>query len=690
MSDGALAKLAQAAGLSIEWVDADGRQQQVDAHAQGALLEALGYAVQSPQQIADSLAHLQDQERNAALPPLITVDEGHTLSLAEYFQANSPFLLTCENGERIDGRLDHAGRLPAFHCCGYQQLLIGNQHLTLAVAPAACPSVEQLTGRKHIWGLTAQLYSLRRENDGGLGDTLALEQLARSAARKGADALGISPTHAMFGAGTENYSPYSPSSRLFFNALHAAPASVLGDEAVAAAIGACGLRDELARLESLSLIDWSGVATARLKILRALYGGFSAASPRLQEDFQQFRAQGGDALLQHCRFEALHGHLLGESMSGDWRNWPQAYRDPASEAVVQFAERHQREVDFHAFCQWLAARCLGRTQHAAREAGMKIGLIADLAVGADGAGSQTWARQDEFLHSVTVGAPPDILNRSGQNWGLSAFSPSGLKRHGYRAFIEMLQANLAHAGGLRIDHIMGLRRLWIIPRDNDSGAGAYLNYPVTELLRLLALEASRARALIIGEDLGTVPDGLREELAQRRILGMRVLQFEQSGHGFTPPAAWPRDALATTTTHDLPTMRGWLSGRDIEWRQAVGHRSDENSNGDRQQRQHDKADLKKALQTHGQLDESGNDLEQQLDACVGYIASTSAPLVLLPVEDALSEEEQPNLPGPGDQHPNWRRRWVLPAAQMLDAPQADQRLQRMEQTRRRAEERNND
>lgn len=686
MSDAALAELARAAGLNVDWSDADGRAQQVAVSAQRALLEALGHRTDSPRQIAESLAILEERRSHASLPPLLTLERQHSLILSRHMQPDTPFLLICEGGERIDGRLDHAARLPPIDRCGYHKLLIGNRQITLAVAPPTCLSVGELTGRRYAWGLTAQLYSLRRPGDGGLGDTQALETLARCAAEQGADALAISPTHAMFAANQDIYSPYSPSSRLLFNVLYTAPASILGEQAVSVALKTCALEHEWARLEGLSLIDWPAVASARQALLRALHAQFQEGKTQLNEDFQRFCREGGEALQQHCRFEALHAHMLANGQSGDWRSWPEQYRNPAHPAVQQFAVQRRSEVDFHTFCQWLIGRCLARAQHTARAAGMKIGLIADLAVGADGAGSQAWARQDEFLHTLNVGAPPDILNRSGQDWGLSAFSPEGLRRQGYRAFIEMLQANLAHAGGLRIDHIMGLKRLWVFPRGSSSRAGAYLDYPFVELLRLICLESWRSRALIIGEDLGTVPEGLHEALAQRHILGMRVLQFEQQGGHFIPPGAWPDDALATTTTHDLPSMCGWLSGRDIEWRQAAGHENAEQSRLDLQQRQHDKATLQEALCASGQLEAGEHDPQRQLDACVGFIASTPAPLVLLPLEDALGQEEQANLPGPGETHPNWRRRWALPADSLLDTPAAARRLKRLRQTRQSLED----
>ncbi|MGH8465081.1 MAG: 4-alpha-glucanotransferase, partial [Pseudomonas sp.] len=439
-------------------------------------------------------------------------------------------------------------------------------------APRRCYSLSDAldTPTPRCWGISAQLYSLRRTNDGGFGDCLALEHLARNAAERGADALAISPLHAMFASDPQRYSPYSPSSRLFLNSLYASPTTRLGERIVGMAIETLGLTDTLKQLEQLPLIDWPEAATARYQLLQCLFDDFIDGDHPLHVDFDSYREKAGVALEQHCRFEALLDEAHARGLSQDWRQWPDAWHDPNSREVATFAEQHAQQIKFYAFCQWLIERSLQRAQDAARSNGMAVGLIADLAVGADGAGSQAWSRQDELLAGLNVGAPPDTLNRIGQTWGICAFSPEGLRRNGYRAFIEMLRANLAHAGGLRIDHVMGLQRLWLIPLGGHASEGAYLHYPLDDLLRLLCLESVRHRAIVLGEDLGTVPEGLREKLAERAILGIRVLQFEQDHPGhFKPILDWPDNALATPSTHDLPPLAGWLQARDIDWNQRL-------------------------------------------------------------------------------------------------------------------------
>ncbi|OXS21465.1 4-alpha-glucanotransferase [Pseudomonas fluorescens] len=692
MSEAKLEILASRAGLAVDWIDANGRPQHVQPGALRAVLKGLGHPADTDAEIEASLDELEQAQQSKHLPPLLTVDSGESLDLARYFEPDTLCRVHLEQGETLELRLDGNAVLPGVIALGYHQVQINDQTFTLAVAPTHCYSVAEAVDCQpaRAWGISAQLYSLRRLNDGGFGDTLALEHLARAAAERGADALAISPMHAMFSADPQRYSPYSPSSRLFLNSLYASPACILGEREVRNAIEALGIADELHDLEQLDLIDWPAAAQAKQRLLRALYEDFRHGHHPQHADFLSFRQTGGEALENHCRFEAVQAMRAAAGESLDWRHWPAEWRTPQSPALATFAEEHREEVGFYAFAQWLIARCLERAQQAARGSGMGVGLIADLAVGADGGGSQAWSRQDELLADLTVGAPPDILNRAGQGWGISAFSPEGLKRHGFRAFIEMLRANFAHAGGLRIDHVMGLQRLWVIPMDASPKEGAYLYYPVDDMLRLLALESHRHQAIVLGEDLGTVPDGLREKLIGRSILGMRVLLFEQGHDGqFKPILDWPDNALATTSTHDLPTLNGWWHSRDIDWNIQLGLIDAPTVEQWSEHRLRERQALRQALSQDPQnfVDEIRNETDHMIDASVRYLGHTRAPLVLLPLEDALGIEEQANLPGTTDTHPNWRRRLPGEAASLLDNAGAARRLELLAVARNQAYER---
>jgi len=686
MSDLQLHHLARRAGVAVDWIDANGRAQQVSEANLRRILGALGHPADDPDSVASSLAALEDAEDGQHLPPLLTADVDAPLDLSHWCEAASLVHTTLDDGSEQALRLDAHGKLPAGLPIGYHRLNINGEGFTLAVAPQRCFTLAdaQHQATPRAWGISAQLYSLRHPGDGGFGDCQALEALARSAAERGADALAISPTHAMFANDSHTFSPYSPSSRLFFNALYASPELLLGERVVRVAKES--LEQPFEELEQLPLIDWPLAAAAKQKLLRALYRDFSRGEHPLREDFQSFRKAGGQPLEDHCRYEALLDAAASRGIGTDWRNWHDGWRDPGSLEVARFAEHYPAAIEYYAFCQWLVTRGLQRVQQAARGQGMAVGLIADLAVGADGAGSQAWSRQAELLADVHVGAPPDILNRAGQNWGISAFSPQGLRRNGFRAFIEMLRANLAHAGGLRIDHVMGLYRLWLIPAGASPQEGAYLHYPIDDLVRLLTLEAVRPRAIILGEDLGTVPEGLREKLAARGILGMRVLLFEQDPPGhFKPILDWPDSALATTSTHDLPPLAGWLASRDIDWNHRLQLIDAITERDWRDTRQTEIKGLGQLLERNYHTPLQNPDAV--IDASVRLLGHTRAPLVLLPLEDLLGVDEQPNLPGIIDGHPNWRRRFAAPAAALLDDADAARRLELLAQAREQAWER---
>jgi 4-alpha-glucanotransferase len=691
MSDAAVRDLARDAGIAIEWEDYTGKQRRVSIAVLRRILAALGL----PCDNASDLRHSREAVRASdGTAPLITTTVGETVAIADAQQdLSAPLRLIYEDGTTADVRPRQScgGKwlLPPIATPGYHRLDMGGRHVDLAVAPPRCTTVDQLAPGARLWGLAAQLYGLRRAGDGGIGDTTALAALAQSAARYGADAIAISPTHAGFAADPGRYRPYSPSSRLFLNPLNADPRELFGEAAVDRAIEALGLTAEFARLEAAPLIDWPAAAQAKFALLRRLFDEFSnnETSTRfdaLARDFATFRADGGELLQLHARFEALHAdRLTADPDAWSWRSWPAPLRDPNSTAVAEFAGRHAREVLFHCFLQWLADRSFAAAQKAARGAGLRIGVIADLAVGTDSSGSHAWSRQSDILVGLEVGAPPDLFNARGQNWGLTAFSPRALIAGGFAPFIATLRAGMRNAGGLRIDHAMAFTRLWLIPEGAPPDEGAYLAYPLDDVLRLAALESFRHRAIVIGEDLGTVPTGFRERLAQTGIDGMRVLWFEQEDGHFRRPGDWDQSAVAMTTTHDLPTVVGWWRGADIETRAALGILG-ESAESARRARRKERTALWRAFRAAKVA--SGRQPppqapEQALDAALGFVARPPAPLTLVPLEDALALSDQPNMPGTLDEHPNWRRRTPGPVDTILDEPAVATRLAIVERQR---------
>jgi 4-alpha-glucanotransferase len=693
--------LAKRAGFEVEWQDAHHVMQRVPENTLAVLLDRMGLPCSNATQIRQSAAALEAELSGRKLPPLMTAECGRGINLpAAAIKANSHYRIELENGSVIDGRFTvpkgEAALLSPIDEPGYHTLVLNDHRITLAVAPArsytvadAWQGLKNNTPTPPMWGIAAQLYGLRRTGDGGIGDYTALAQLATESAKRGAHALAVSPTHAMFSAEPERFSPYSPSSRLWLNVTHIDPAAMFGKEAARAAFEAAHANDAWTQLERLTLIDWPQAVRLKLKVLRILFERFcvderAQDAPRAQE-FNAFCLEGGRSLEDHARFEALQAAQLAlPDGEGHWRKWPEALRDPRSAEVEAFAHAHRHEVEFHLFLQWLAAKGLSHAQHAAREAGMAVGLIADLAVGCDSAGSHAWSYRDDMLQGVSVGAPPDIFNQAGQAWGLTTFSPRAMRNQGFSAFIDMLRAAFAHAGGIRIDHILGLRRLWLVPEGESARHGAYLRYPLEDMLRLIALESWRHRAIVIGEDLGTVPPGFRERLNEHGLAGIRVLWFERGewSNGFKMPRDWDRNVVSTTTTHDLPTVTGWWRGADIVWRNQIGQTLPRADGRDPvevalAERADDRARLWDAFQWAGVAAHgvpAPPPESPPVDEALAFVAATPAPLVTYPLEDLLALEDQPNLPGSIDEHPNWRRRLALPIDELFVEPTFCDRL----------------
>ena len=661
MSDAALAQLAVAAGVNTSWKDVFGQTHRVSPESLRAVLSALELPATTDGDIADSLRRAAFMPET--LPPLITADLGMRVHLPAQ---PGRYSLTHEDGRVFDGYAEaahHGCTIPPILETGYHQLVLGGEQTCIAVAPKSGFTVPEATGAAKSWGLAVQLYALRRKNDGGIGDFRALAELAAPAASLGAHAIAISPVHAQFSADPDRFSPYAPSSRTALNVLHASLTS--GDAA----------------LESLSLVDWPAASRFRLSLLRQVFEAAQSDAAQ-QEALARFTADHGARLRPHAVFEALHSHFYGsDSQKWHWRNWPAAFQNPHSAEVKAFAETHAQEVAFHLWLQFRADTELAAAQTACREAGMGIGVISDLAVGTDSGGSQCWSRQGETLLGLSVGAPPDLLQRNGQNWGLTAFSPRGLTTYGFGTYREMLHTALAHAGGMRIDHAMGLNRLWVIPDGALGSEGAYLNFPERDLLRLITLESHIHRAVVLAEDLGTVPDGFQTRLSEAGIEGMRILWFERDQQqNFVPPSAWTPRAAAMSSTHDLATLSGWWQGRDIAWREKFGHIPD--LAAAHAERAHEKDLLWSAIQQSGAAE--GDAPESPADfadaACI-HLGRSACELVMLPIEDALALPEQPNLPGTIDEHPNWRRRLEETAENCLDADATRARLAALNKAR---------
>ncbi|MET0250353.1 MAG: 4-alpha-glucanotransferase [Sphingobium sp.] len=594
--------LAMQAGIARRWTDADGMDHIVADDNLRAILGALGLPAESPDQMEASRASIA--ERAMRQPQLITADAGQPIDLPATDHACT---LTDEHGAIIPHDMAQL-RKTGLAQPGYYRLTLSTTTMTLAIAPDRCPS---LPGR--CWGAAVQIPSLRGSSGGAFGDFAALEEAVTALGQAGADAVALSPVHAQFLAEPGRFTPYSPSSRLFLNALFAA---VPGEDP---------------KGQEGELIDWYNAGPSRIAALRRAFQSLDGSD---RVAVQAFRREGGEPLERQARFDA--------------------------------------EPDFALFLQWQARRGLDRVQEAACAAGMKIGLITDLAVGVDPAGSDVAADPDAFLHGLRIGAPPDPLGPLGQDWGLTSYSPHGLIDSGFAPFIAMLRANMPKDGGIRIDHAFGLQRLWVVPQGRAASDGAYLSYPRDDLLRLVKLEAWRAGAVVIAEDLGTCPPGFPDALAAAGIYGMAVLPFsrDQSG-GFAPASDYPAQAVAMSGTHDLPTIAGWWSGRDLEWNRRLGRSSETD-----EARSAARAALWKAIGNGAPLP-GDMDGDIVIDHVLAFLAKSPSPLLLVPMEDLVGVDEQPNLPGTVDEHPNWRRRLPGRIEHLLSRPDVIRRIDQL-------------
>jgi 4-alpha-glucanotransferase len=655
MSD--LHTLAAAAGLQRDWQDAAGRRQTVSDDALRTILDRLGHASGSDTHIADGLAAIE--RRTAHVPRFLSVDCGDPIVLPA--TASSSSELTLEDGTRISLPVEN-GALKPIEQAGYHRLAIDGTEIDLLVAPRRCFTISDAVPGRKCWAPAVQIPSLCGDTAKAFGDFGTLADAARAFGARGADALAISPTHALFPADASRYSPYAPSSRQFLNGLYGTPSA---DADASGAVAA-------------DLIDWQNAIPAKLARLRKTY---AEEVTDIGESLDAFRRDGGEDLERHAEFDALHAHFFAQTGARGWQQWPADYHDPASAAVRRFVEDHAEDVAFYAFLQWRARRDLDAAQTAAKDAGMAIGLIADLAVGMDPGGSHGWSRRGDLLTGLSIGAPPDPLGPDGQSWGITGFDPQALRDTGFAAFIATIRAALAHAGGIRIDHAFGLRRLWVVPEGASAADGAYLDMPFDDLMRIVAMESHRAKAIVIGEDLGTVPDGFREAMDARAMLGMRVLWFERDADGFVPPVKWSPDAVAMTGTHDLATVAGWWSGRDIGWTWALGRTSEAlDEAADRAARAEDRAALWGAFDT-GRDQPAEDDTDPVVDAAIAHVASTPCALAIVPVEDLAGLVEQPNLPGTIDEHPNWRRRLPDTTEALLDCADVTARIDALNATR---------
>lgn len=721
--------LAERAGIAAEYHDIAGTHHVTSDETRRAILAAMGFRVADRAALIEELAAWDNR------PWINGCDAVRVMRLGDdpgkwalHLPCESPddarvqvhWLIHAENGEKRHEREEGpslpieetrviAGRryirvsfaLPSDLPLGYYQVKAWAQGggartestFRLIVAPTRCYIPDCLERGAGLWGFALQLYGVRSDRNWGIGDFRDLGVLVDWAGKLGAGLLGLNPLHVLKNSPPYHISPYSPNSRLFLNELYIDVEQVAECKTspeVQQRLADPSFRAQLAAARNSEFVDYRAVASAKRAVLDLCYRAFlrenfEGTEPELKPKtargwfFHHYAQQEGEPLLQYALFQALEDerHFV-QSPSVVWADWPEQYRSPASDAVGEFKRRHMKRVRFFQYLQWLAADQLSALVGKAHDAGMPIGFYHDLALGSDRYGADGWRFQNVLAMNADCGAPPDAFAPEGQNWGLPPANPVRLRESGYEYVIEILRNNLRYGGAIRIDHVMALFRLFWIPRGLPASKGTYVHYPAEDLLAILALESMRAKALVIGEDLGTVPDWVRDRLGTAGVLSYRVWYFERTGSGaLKPPGAYPAQALAVVTTHDLPTLSGFWEGTDIETRAKLNlFASDQARVGMLAERQMDKTRMLAALKSEGLLPAGLSEDPAQTPAMTTelaeavhvYLARSPAWVVLANIEDVIGARAQSNVPGTVDQHPNWCRKLPVSLEGLMQDP----------------------
>ncbi|HWK47361.1 MAG TPA: 4-alpha-glucanotransferase [Stellaceae bacterium] len=700
-------RLSDLAGLSRGYWDGLGQWRDAVIDDRLALLAGLRFPVDSEAALATALRGLETAAWTRALPPVevhvvsgtpirvvvtVPATAARTLGwrLVEEGGAEHAGTITLRRGAALDrhesptGPLErHAIVLPTLPL-GYHTLEVPSlgAAMTLILAPARCYQPETIRAGGRVWGVSVQLYALRSTRNWGIGDFSDLAHVAVLAGRAGAAMVGLNPVHAHSLVKPEDCSPYSPSSRLFLDGLSVdveAIADFAESPEIQALVGAAEFQRRLAALREAPLVDYAAVAAMKVPVLYRLHAAFRAnhADPtdERRRAFEAFVAAGGEMLRRFALFEGIR-HRLKETTGTVpwWRDWPTEWREPDHPEATDDALG--AEVDFQLYIQWQADLQLAAAAEAGRVAGLSIGLYRDLAVAADGDSAEAWSHPDIVAQGLTVGAPPDAMSRNGQNWGMPPPNPRAMENAGFAPWSAMLAANMRHAGALRIDHVMAMARLFVIPAGRDGSRGTYLAYPFEAMAHIVALESVRHQTLVIGEDLGSVPEGFRDKMALLGVLSYRVLQFERFEDGaLKAPANYPALSLAMASTHDLPTLAGYWTGRDIERRQAAGLIADA-AQLDREQAERaverrrlltlfdwQKLPLDPPVALPPEAVDRTTDLVDLppglLDGIHRLIARAASAVAMVQLDDVIGEIDGVNMPGTYQEYPNWRRKQRL-------------------------------
>jgi 4-alpha-glucanotransferase len=693
--------LIEQRGIGSDFIDAWGKPAKIEKHNQQKLLQAMGYSLDNEALLIEQIEDEAIEYWMSALSPVKVIRAGEQLrllmrtSIALAGKTHS-IKIVLESGQSITHKFvpvdsvlvasqeidglewqEYQIDLPTCKTLGYHQIQLTTNRKIIArslliVAPKSCYIPKAIKQGKKVWGLSVQLYCVRSHRNWGIGDFTDLVNLAEQAAAQGADFIGLNPIHSLYPANPDACSPYGPSSRRWLNHLYLDVQSIpcFDDASVQAWYNTSEVQTTLDKLRAVEFVDYIGVSKIKFEALELVFKVFSkqylSKKTSQKEAFAKFVKEGGNSLKTLAIFEALQMSLLeqGKECWG-WPVFPEEMQSAESAEVAEFAKKNKKRVDFFLFLQWQSSLQFEKASKAATKSGMEIGIYRDLAVGVSEGGAEIWGNKSLYCTDVSVGAPPDILGPLGQKWGLPPMDPAQLSQQQYQPITDMFASNMKASGALRIDHVMALLRLWWVHKDDDASQGAYVNYPVDDLLAILALESHRNKSMVIGEDLGTVPDSIRDKLQQNGMFSYRLFFFEQAEDGgFYSPSHYPEQSMATLTTHDMPTLSGFWHCDDLALGKEVGLYPDQDVlNHLYDVRHENKQHILNSLHGHHSIDSNispdVNYVGMSTELNYGmqtHMATGSSALLSLQLEDWLQMDKPVNIPGTFNEYPNWKRK----------------------------------
>lgn len=699
-------QLAELRGIESNYIDAWGRPMDVEPQSKRRILEAMGYDLSDEQQLQQQLQQQSEQAWMEPLDAVMVKRQGQQLVIALRLPielVNDEMILrihteqgasveqrvVASEGELIDAAHIQDGEFQEYLIDlnqslepGYHQLSLRAEDedeiasMRLIIAPLACYKPEAIDKGQKVWGLSVQLYCLRSEHNWGIGDFSDLCYLLEQAADQGAHFVGLNPIHALYPANPDACSPYGPSSRRWLNFIYLDVTAIEGFEhpEVQKLVNSSEFQARLGQLRNVGYVDYQGVTELKLQALNLLFEHYNQqylkGNTRQNRAFKAFTEAGGESLQILACYDALQEQLKrqGKDYWG-WPVFPKGLQEYDLPQVAKFKKANAQRIKFYLFLQWQAAIQLENAHKLAEQRQMCIGIYRDLAVGVSEGSAEIWGNKSLYATDASVGAPPDILGPLGQDWGLPPMDPKQLYRQQYQPIIDLFRSNMQSCGALRIDHVMALLRLWWVPKGNNAKKGSYVYYPVDDLLGILALESQRNQVLVIGEDLGTVPEEIRETLANNGVYSYRVFFFEQAKDGgFFSPGHYPEQSMATLTTHDMPTLTGYWHCLDLELGKHLNlYPSEEILKALYDSRHDNKQRILDTLHGHGSVPEwMGRYVEQmgmskELNHGLQlHMATGSSALLSLQLEDWLEMDKPVNVPGTSSEYPNWQRKLSQP------------------------------